>query len=262
MTPVRRTVLFAALAVAGAALLWGPAYARALALVVRAAEIDGWLQRAAELEARSWSTDGAFRLPTRHGAISARLYRPAGPVDRAAVLTPGVHAMGIDEPRLQRLAGELAASGIAVLTIALPDLVRYRFSLDAVDQIEDAAIWLSAHDDLAPDGRVGLMGVSFAGGLTVVAAGRPGLRDRVAFTFSFGGHGDLPRTLGRVQGEAAGSRLVGTTSNPEWYVRQLAAVRHPFRVVGGPEVRAAARDLAARLAAAVGDAGDVSDAGR
>jgi len=77
--------------------------------------------------------------------------------------------------------------------------------------------------------------------------------------------GDLPRTLGRVQGEAAGSRLVGTTSNPEWYVRQLAAVRHPFRVVGGPEVRAAARDLAARLAAAVGDAGDagdVSDAGR
>ncbi|HEY8536945.1 MAG TPA: hypothetical protein VIL25_10865, partial [Vicinamibacterales bacterium] len=129
------------------------------------------------------------------GAISARLYRPAGPVDRAAVLTPGVHAMGIDEPRLQRLAGELAASGIAVLTIALPDLVRYRFSLDAVDQIEDAAIWLSAHDDLAPDGRVGLMGVSFAGGLTVVAAGRPGLRDRVAFTFSFGGHGDLPRTL-------------------------------------------------------------------
>ncbi|NLE70935.1 MAG: transcriptional regulator, partial [Actinomycetales bacterium] len=43
------------------------------------------------------------------------------------------------------------------------------------------------------------------------------------------------------------------TSNPEWYVRQLAAVRHPFRVVGGPEVRAAARDLAARLAAAVGD---------
>ena len=34
-----------------------------------------------------------------------------------------------------------------------------------------------------------------AGGLSIVAAGRPTLRDRVAFVLSFGGHGDLPRTL-------------------------------------------------------------------
>ncbi len=192
---VRRAVLIAVLAGVGAAMLWGPTYARALSLVVRAAQIDGWLLRVAELEARRWSAGTAFRVPTRHGAIPARLYRPEGSADRTVVLTPGVHAMGIDEPRLQRLAGDLAASGVAVLTIALPDLVRYRFSLDAVDQIEDAAAWVLARDDLAADGRVGLMGVSFAGGLTVVAAGRPTLRDRVAFTFSFGGHGDLPRTL-------------------------------------------------------------------
>ena len=38
-------------------------------------------------------------------------------------------------------------------------------------------------------------GISFAGGLSIVAAGRPALRDRVAFVLSFGGHGDLPRTL-------------------------------------------------------------------
>ena len=36
--------------------------------------------------------------------------------------------MGIDEPRLRGLAGDLAASGVAIVTIALPDLVRYRFS--------------------------------------------------------------------------------------------------------------------------------------
>ena len=54
--------------------------------------------------------------------------------------------------------------------------------------------WLasSAH---APDGRIGLMGISFAGGLSIVAAGRPSIRDRVAYVLSFGGHGDLPRTL-------------------------------------------------------------------
>ena len=39
------------------------------------------------------------------------------------------------------------------------------------------------------------MGISFAGGLSMVAAGRPAIRDRLAFVFSFGGHGDLPRVL-------------------------------------------------------------------
>ena len=103
--------------------------------------------------------------------------------------------MGIDEPRLKGLAGDLAASGVAVMTIALPDLVRYRFTPESVDEIEDAAAWLAADHALAPDGSVGLMGISFAGGLSMVAAGRPSIRDKVAYVFSFGGHGDLPRVL-------------------------------------------------------------------
>jgi hypothetical protein len=61
--------------------------------------------------------------------------------------------------------------------------------------IEDATLWLSRQAPLAPDGRVGMMGISFAGGLSIVAAARPSIRDRVAFVTSFGGHGDLPRTL-------------------------------------------------------------------
>jgi acetyl esterase/lipase len=39
------------------------------------------------------------------------------------------------------------------------------------------------------------MGISFGGGLAVAAAGRPSIRDGLAFVFSLGGHGDLPRTL-------------------------------------------------------------------
>jgi pimeloyl-ACP methyl ester carboxylesterase len=39
------------------------------------------------------------------------------------------------------------------------------------------------------------MGISFAGGLSIVAAGRPAIRARVTSVLSFGGHGDLPRTL-------------------------------------------------------------------
>jgi pimeloyl-ACP methyl ester carboxylesterase len=39
------------------------------------------------------------------------------------------------------------------------------------------------------------MGVSFSGGLAIVAAGRPSLRDRLLYVFSFGGHDDLRRVL-------------------------------------------------------------------
>jgi dienelactone hydrolase len=191
----RRGLLALVLVVAGAAVIWGPSYARGLSLVVRAAHLDGWLKKAADAETRRWTAGPATTIPTRHGAIPARLYRPEGRIRRAAVLTPGVHAMGIDEPRLRGLAGDLAASGVAILTIAIPDLVRYRFRIESVDQIEDAAAWLAAQPELAPDGTVGVMGISFAGGLSVVAAGRPAVRDKIAYVFSFGGHGNLPRVL-------------------------------------------------------------------
>jgi dienelactone hydrolase len=192
----RRPTLIAALfAVVTIGLVWGPSYARGLSLVVRAAHMGGWLERTATATTHTWHAEPATTIPTRHGSIPARLYRPDGTVRRAAILTPGVHAMGIDEPRLKGLAGDLAASGVAVMTIALPDLVRYRFTPESVDEIEDAAAWLAANHALAPDGSVGLMGISFAGGLSMVAAGRPAIRDKVAYVFSFGGHGDLPRVL-------------------------------------------------------------------
>ncbi len=40
-----------------------------------------------------------------------------------------------------------------------------------------------------------MLGISFSGGLSLVAAGRPELRDQVSFVMSFGGHGDLPRVM-------------------------------------------------------------------
>ncbi len=192
---LRRGLIVLAIAVAAVTVVWGPRYFSGLSLVVRAAHLDGWLKRVADLEARPWTAGPATTIPTRRGPIPARVYRPEGRIRRATILTPGVHAMGIEEPRLKGLAGDLAASGTAVVTIALPDLVRYRFTPQSVEQIEDAGLWLASQPALAPDGKAGLMGISFAGGLWVVAAGRPALRDKVAYVFSFGGHGDLARVL-------------------------------------------------------------------
>jgi pimeloyl-ACP methyl ester carboxylesterase len=111
------------------------------------------------------------------------------------LLTPGVHADGIDEPRLVKLARDLSAGGLTVLTPELPDLLRYQISPREPDMLEDAALWASSRPELAPDGRVGFMGISFSGGLSLVAAGRPSLAGRIAFAFSLGGHGDLSRVL-------------------------------------------------------------------
>jgi len=62
--------------------------------------------------------------------------------------------------------------------------------------IEDAALWMvRAPEFHAVDGRIGLLGISFGGGLSIVAAGRPSIHDRLGFVMALGGHGDLPRTL-------------------------------------------------------------------
>lgn len=63
----------------------------------------------------------------------------------------------------------------------------------------------------------------------------------------------LPAPLGRVEALPDGrSRVVGSTSNPEWYVQQLADVGATFRIVGGQELRSAARTLGRRLLDAAG----------
>lgn len=190
-----RVVLLACALIFGAAIVWGPAYARGAALVIRAAQLDGFLLRAAKAEAQPYTIGDPQPLETRHGVVRSRLYRPDRHIRRAVLLVPGVHAMGIDEPRLEGLAAELAASGLAVLTMELPDLMHYQFTPESVDQIEDGIRTLSARHELTPDGHVGVMGISFAGGLSLVASGRRPVRDHVAFVLSFGGHGELMRTL-------------------------------------------------------------------
>jgi pimeloyl-ACP methyl ester carboxylesterase len=189
-----RIILVVCLIIAGVAMIWGPAYARSASLVIRAAQLQGFLFRAAQVQAQHYTIEPVATIHTRHGDVRTRLYRPDS-IRRLVLLVPGVHAMGIDEPRLIGLSNELAATGLGVVTMELPDLAGYRFTPETVDIIEDGARWLSARRDLTPDGTIGLMGISFAGGLSMVAAGRPSIRDRLAFVFSFGGHGDLPRVL-------------------------------------------------------------------
>jgi hypothetical protein len=177
----------------GAAVAWP--YVNALAFISRAADLPGAAASLAEWSAARVVRGDRFDVPTRHGTVPGRLYRPDGHWRRAVTLVPGVHMDGIDESRLVGMADDLARTGYLVLTMAPPNLTEFRITPENTDMIEDGATWLANRPDLAPDGRVGMLGISFSGGLSVVAAARPALRDRVAFVMAFGGHGDLPRVM-------------------------------------------------------------------
>ena len=175
-------------------------YVDALAFIARAASMTGPVQTLADWRAEPFVTAPLTRVPTRHGAVDGRIYRPAdGDARRAVTLVPGVHMDGIHESRLVGMAEDLAASGFTVLTVASPDLQRFRITPKSTDIIEDAATWLAggAGGAVEPpsDGKVGMLGISFSGGLSIVAAGRPALRDKVSYVMSFGGHGDLHRVM-------------------------------------------------------------------
>jgi dienelactone hydrolase len=187
---VRLVVLAAVL---GAASIARP-YLRGLSFVIRAAEVQGTLHRLADLDTTT-TREREITIPTTRGPLRARVYEPSRSRHRVALLTSGLHPAGIDEPRLVGLARHLSANGLIIVTPDIPELSRFEITPAITDAIEQAAGWLASESGMAPDHEVGLMGISFSGGLSVVAAGRPSLSGHVAFVFAFGGHDDLPRVL-------------------------------------------------------------------
>jgi dienelactone hydrolase len=187
-------ILLVAAAVLGVVRLAARPYVRATSLIVRSAGLERQHPTLAAMQTDAIA-EKREQVPSRFGMLRARLYTPKTHTEGAMLLTPGVNALGIDEPRLVALARHLAASGFIVLSPELPDLSQYQVTARSTDMLEDAAVWFSNRTDLTRGHRVGIMGISFAGGLSVVAAGRPSLRGKLAFVFSFGGHANFQRVV-------------------------------------------------------------------
>jgi dienelactone hydrolase len=169
-------------------------YARSAAFILDLAGSSTWVRswlpaRVSPVQTRD------LRVSTRYGPIPARLAEPSTPAVHSVIVFPGIHAGGLDEPRLSAFSRRLAATGVRVLSVPLPDLREFRITERSTDMIEDAIAWMAADRALAPTGRVGVAGVSFAGGLALVAAGRPALDGKLQFVVSIGGHADLPRVM-------------------------------------------------------------------
>lgn len=190
----RRVLVVLALVLFAAAGVLARPYWRGLSFVIRAADVRGLARRVAEIDAVATSEHG-LTIPLARGPIRARLYEPARRPRRTVLLVSGLHPAGINEPRLVSLARQLAASGLAVVTPDLPELSRFEIAPTLTDEIEQSALWLANRSELSGGRRIGLLGISFSGGLAIVAAGRADLERRVAYTFAYGGYDDLPRVL-------------------------------------------------------------------
>lgn len=231
-------------------------YLDALGFIIRAADLPGTPAAIAEWRASTFTRDAEIAVPTRGGNIPARFFRPARQTRRTLVLMPGVHRDGINESRLVGLAEDLAATGYGVLTIAAPDLQHFKITPAVTDTIEDAVKWVSDQPQFHTDGKIGIVGISFSGGLSIVAAGRDSIKDRVAFVMSFGGHGDLARamhylTSGEVLGNvenAKHSSLVAGASHvsvhpPHDYGLAVVLLNLADRVVPADQVEALSKGI-------------------
>jgi len=150
-----------------------------------------WLQRAtpAPQFERRILTEGGRR-------ISADLYRPARGGSRTPLLfVPGLVPEGKDDPRVAPFAGLLARVGFTVVVPDLPSFRTLRAHPDNLQELRAALAAVCARPDLAPRGRAGVFGVSYAGGVAVLAALDPSLGARIPFVASVGGYADLDTTL-------------------------------------------------------------------
>jgi dienelactone hydrolase len=192
----QRPRLYAAIVVIALSFLAALAWPFTLAHLQAVAVLDlvankpvPWLLRRAVNEP---VTTRDLTLPLRSGTVRARLYTPSNVRNAPAIVVlHGVHYLGMDEPRLVAFASAMASCGIRVLTPELPDIKDYHVGPGSIATIGDAATWLSAqqpgHD------AVGVMGLSFSGGLSLLAAANPEWRAHIKFVVAIGSQDEMAR---------------------------------------------------------------------
>lgn len=130
-------------------------------------------------------------LPLTQGSVRARLYLPVGIAHPPGmVVVHGIHHLGIDEPRLVSFARAAAGSGYAVLTPEVAALADYRVDAESIPTIGESPEWL---EERLGTGPVTLVGVSFAGGLSLLAASDPRYAPHIRALLLMGAYDNLAR---------------------------------------------------------------------
>jgi len=165
------------------------------------------------------------QIPTAGGLVAARIYRPAGiSSPPGMVIAHGIHHLGIDEPRLMNFARAVAGTGIEVVTPELAALADYHVDSSSIATIGDSAAWLEQRLGRGP---VMVTGVSFAGGLALLAACDAKYSAHIKALALMGAYDDLARVsrfLVTDQAELPDGRTISFLAHP--YGAQVFVYAH------------------------------------
>jgi len=135
------------------------------------------------------TTEMTLQLPS--GAVRARMYTPINHPDAPGmVVVHGVHYLGMDEPRLEAFASAMAGCGLRVLTPELPNIKDYHIGVSSIASIGDTTAWM-AH--ASGDRPAGVMGLSFSGSLSLLAAAEPQYKRDIKFVVAVGSEDEMSR---------------------------------------------------------------------
>jgi len=159
------------------------------------------LDRISDPHATGWVTNYDVRPVDVHDttfdfrgrAIPARVYLPRGVgFAPGIVVVHGMHELGINEPRLVGFARTLAASGFFVMTPLVAGIADYRVEAQSADLIGTSA---QAFAQQLGTQKVGILAISFSGGLALLAASDQQYAPSIAWVASVGGYYDLDHVL-------------------------------------------------------------------
>ena len=134
-------------------------------------------------------TTVSYRREDRVGV--ADLYEPDQPIGASLVLVPGFTPQGKDDPRLVDLAFSLARARFLVLVPDLQGSREMRVRLEDAQNIADAAAYLAEKETPVHRGDVGVVAISYAVGLAVLATMQPQAQGKIQFLVGIGGYYDL-----------------------------------------------------------------------
>ncbi len=127
--------------------------------------------------------------------MRARIYRPTRRAAQGSLLVvQGLHYAGPDDPRMDRVARILAASGLVVYAPFLPDFAALRVAETLVTDTARAFDRLEALP-ARPPGRPGIFSISFGSMPALRVAADPERSSRVGGLLCFGGYADFRETI-------------------------------------------------------------------
>jgi hypothetical protein len=228
---MRQALFLGVVAIVAMLGVWHPARVAAQALVLLpalfpSAPVDPLALTAAPVREMRTSAYAA-------GTVDSLIFHPASGGRHGAIML----LLGAgDLPRSDlaiHFAEALARLGVVTMLPESSGMLAERLTFDEVDAIRVSLDTLRSEQDVDV-ARIGVLGLSASGGLSLVAAAQPDLRDRIRFVNSFGSYADAFRLLVDV-----GSRSVDVDGDvrawqPE--ARTLEVVANALMDAGAGEV--------------------------